>query len=415
MIIWDDMKKRTMEREGYRMRKSAFKGLRIIDHTQYILGSMCTQVFADMGAEVIKIENPKSGGDLGRALGPFINGVSYYHSALNRNKKSFTLNLKSEKGKEAYTRLLKDADVVVENFRPGVMKRLGIDYEFEKTVKPDIIHCAISAFGQNDPRSLMAFHDMNFQALCGYMYLNGPRHGAIHPTDLASAMVANQDIMAALIQRNLTGEGAFCDVKMFDSLVWWNEKLDSRYWFNNKHFTPNELTFKNLGTWVWELKDGGHVVLCLSEPKFWNNFIELTKMPELGPHMLAREEEQPELFAKVGALFKRMTRKECEEWMGDTDICATFVYDKEEAINYILASETGLLEICNFPTTGETIQTRIPHDISTVPVIPLSEAAAPPLLGQHNRDLLASLGFSAAEIKEMEEQGDCGAPAEIGG
>ena len=288
------------------------------------------------------------------------------------------------------------------------MKRLGIDYEVEKTVKPDIIHCAISAFGQNDPRSLQAFHDMNFAALCGYMYLNGPRHFAIHLSDMSSAMVAVQDMMAALLQRNASGEGAFCDVKMFDSLVWFNAKLDSRYQFNNNHFTPNELTFKNLGTSIWELKDGGHVVLCLSEDKFWNNFIELTGMEELRPHMFAREEDQPELFEKVRALFKSMTTEECKAWIGDRDICATFVNDKKQAIDYILNSGTGLIEYCDFPLTGKTIQTRIPHDITSLPTIPLKDASAPPELGENNVELLTRVGYSMEEIKAMAERGDCG-------
>lgn len=390
------------------VKQDVFSGLRILDHTAYLLGGYASQVFADLGAEVIKIENPKSGGDPGRHLAPFINGVSYYHSALDRNKKSLSLNLKSEKGKEAYLRLLKDADIVMENFRPGVMKRLGIDYEVEKTIKPDIIHCAISAFGQNDPRSFQAFHDMNFAALCGYMYLNGPRHFAIHLSDMSSAMVAVQDMMAALLQRNASGEGAFCDVKMFDSLVWFNAKLDSRWHFNHNHFTPNELTFKNLGTSIWELKDGGHVVLCLSEDKFWNNFIELTGMEELRPHMFAREEDQPELFEKVRALFKSKTTEECRAWIGDRDICATFVNDKTQAIDYILKSDTGLMEYCDFPMTGKTLQTKIPHDITSLPVIPLQQAAPPPELGEHNKELLTRLGYSMDEIKGMAERGDCG-------
>ena len=390
------------------MKKSPFAGLKILDHTQYILGSMCTQIFADMGAEVIKIENPRSGGDLGRVLGPFIGDISYYHSALNRNKKSFTVNMKSEEGKAAYLKLLKDADVVIETFRPGVMKRLGIDYEVEKQINPDIIHVAISAFGQNDPRSLMAYHDMNLQALSGLVYLNGPQSLAIHPTDLASAAVANQDIMAALLHREKTGEGSFCDVKMFDCLVYWQEKLDSKYWFNDKHLYPSELTFQNLGTWVWELKDGRYLVLCLSESKFWKNFIELANMPELEPYMLARKSENPELFEKVAAFFKTMDYEECKAWMGDVDICGTFAYTKEEAINYILESGTGLEEIVDYPTTGPTLQTRIPHDIDSIPVIPLSESTAPPRLGESNIEVLKSVGYSEDEIRALADAGAIG-------
>ncbi|MEA5002508.1 MAG: CaiB/BaiF CoA-transferase family protein [Christensenella sp.] len=390
------------------MQKNVFKGLKILDHTAYLLGGYASQVFADLGAEVIKIENPRSGGDPGRTLAPFINGVSYYHSALDRNKKSVTINMKSEKGKAAYMRLLKEADIVMENFRPGVMKRLGIDYEVEKQIKPDIIHCSISAFGQDDPRSLQAFHDMNFAALCGYMYLNGPRHSALHMADMSSAMVAVQDMMAALLERNATGEGAFCDVAMFDSLVWFNAKLDSRYQFNNNHFTPNELTFKNLGTSIWELKDGGHVVLCLSENKFWNNFIELTGLEELGPHMFAREEDVPELFEKVRNIFLGKTMEEAKEWIGDRDICATFVNDKAQAIEYITNSGTGLMEYCDFPLTGKTIQTRIPHNITSVDTVPLSQASAPPELGENNVEVFKSVGYSMDEINEMAEEGAIG-------
>jgi len=390
------------------MQKNIFKDLKILDHTVYLLGSYASQVFADLGAEVIKIENPRSGGDPGRTVKPFINGVSYYHSALDRNKKSVTLNLKSKEGKEAYLLLLKEADIVFENFRPGVMKRLGIDYEVEKTIKPDIIHCAISAFGQDDPRSLLALHDMNFQAMCGYMYVNGPRHGAIHLADMASAMVSVQDMMAALLQRSATGEGAFCDVKMFDSIVWWNAKLDSKYWFDNKRFEPGDLAFKTLGTYIWETKDGGHVVVCISEEKFLDEFIRLTGMEELRPHMFAKPKEQPKLFAKMEAFFKSKTLDEWKEWIGDKDICATCVMNKEEAVDYILEQNTGLMEVCDYPLTGKTLQTRIPHDISSIPLVPLHSAMAPPALGEQNLEVLEQVGYTRAEINEMADRGACG-------
>ena len=292
------------------MKKDVFSGLKILDHTSYLLGEYATQVFADLGAEVIKVENIKHG-DYGRTLDPKINGVSYYTCALDRNKKSVSLNLKSEKGKEAYLRLLKEADVVFENFRPGVMKRLGIDYDFEKTVKPDIIHVAISAFGQEDPRSLLAYHDLNFQALSGYMYLNGPRHAPIHLCDMVSAMVAVQDIMAALLQRGFTGEGAFCDVSMFDCFIWWNAKIDEKWCFQGGKFEYSDLTFRFLGNWIWETKDGRHVALCLNEDKFWNTWIDMTGFEEMRPYMKARLEEHPEFFKKMEDFMKSKT---LEEW-----------------------------------------------------------------------------------------------------
>lgn len=389
------------------MKSNVFSGLRILDHTSYLLGEYATQVFADLGAEVIKVENIKHG-DYGRTLDPKINGVSYYTCALDRNKKSVSLNLKSEKGKEAYMRLLKDADIVFENFRPGVMKRLGIDYEVEKTVKPDIIHCAISAFGQDDPRSLLAYHDLNFQALCGYMYLNGPRHAPIHLCDMVSSMVAVQDMMAAVMQRNLTGEGAFCDVRMFDCLVWWNAKIDEKWQFSGNRFEYSDLGFRFLGNWIWETKDGRHLALCLNEEKFWERFIDMSGFEEMRPFMKARLEEKPEFFAKMEAFFKTKTLKEWMEWIGDNDICATYVNNKTEAIEYILNQGTGLMEYCDFPLTGKTLQTKIPHDVTSLPVIPLQDASAPPQLGENNAEILSAVGYTADEIKAMADSGACG-------
>ena len=389
------------------MKKDAFTGLKILDHTSYLLGEYTTQVFADLGAEVIKVEN-LTHGDYGRTLEPMINGVSYYTCALDRNKKSVTLNLKSKEGKEAYFRLLKEADIVFENFRPGVMKRLGIDYEVEKTIKPDIIHVAISAFGQNDPRSLLAYHDLNFQALSGYMYLNGPRHAPIHLCDMVSSMVAIQDMMAALLQRDLTGEGAFCDVSMFDCFIWWNAKIDEKWCFQGGRFEYSDLTFRFLGNWIWETKDGRHVALCLNEEKFWNTWIDMTGFEEMRPYMKARLEEHPEFFKKMEEFMKSKTLDEWKEWIGDKDICATYVNTKTEGIQYILDSNTGLMEYCDFPLTVKTPPTRIPHDISSLPKIPLQEASAPPTLGQNNLEILKSVGYTEEEIEGMAAAGACG-------
>ena len=250
------------------MNKNYFAGLRVLDHTRYLLGGYATQALADLGAEVIKIEDTGTG-DFCRMEEPLRNGVSHYFSALNRNKKSVCLNLKSEEGRQAYFRLVETADVVIENFRPGVTRRLGIDYEAEKSVKPNIIHCGMSSFGQDDPRSLKALHDINFQALSGYLSLNGGKISPIHFVDVSTGMVAIQSILAALLQRSYTGEGAFCDVKMFDSFVWWNALIDARYDFYGGQITPDTLDFPALSYNVYPTKDGGSVSIAMLEEKFW--------------------------------------------------------------------------------------------------------------------------------------------------
>lgn len=388
------------------MQKNFFKGLRILDHTRYLLGGYTTQFFGDMGAEVIKIESI-GGGDFTRLFEPKINGASYYHVAMDRNKKSLTLNLKSEKGREAYLQLLKQADVVVENFRPGVMSRLGIDYEVEKRMKPDIIHCSLSGFGQRDPRSLLGYHDMNIQGLSGFLSLNGEKNSVLHFTDLAAAMVAIQSISAALLQRMTTGEGAFCDVSMFDSFVWWNSLLDTRYSFAGNQISRDTTAYPFLSYYVWETKDHRYLVSGIAEQKFWEEFLTLIGMEDLKPFMQAKPKENPEVFDRMERLFRSRTLQEWVDYIGDRDVCITPVYTKEEAIRYILDSDAEKLQYCDFTRTGKTLQTLIPHSVSSLP-ISLKDAKEPPALGENNREILEELGYDEKELAEMERNGDCG-------
>ena len=388
------------------MTNNVFQGLRILDHTRYLLGGYTTQVFADLGAEVIKIEELERG-DLCRLDFPLVNGVSYYFSALCRNKKSITLNLKNEKGREAYLRLVKGADVVVENFRPGVMKRLGIDFEAEKKVKPDIIHCSMTSFGQNDSRSLKALHDLNFQALSGYLSLNGGKTSPIHYCDVSTAMVAIQSILAALLQRSRSGEGAFCDIKMFDCFVWWNSLLDSRYQFSGNHICADNLDFPALAYNIYDTKDGGKISVAMLEEKFWEDFLQSQYLMELLPYKLCRRHEAPEAFDKLEAHFKSKTLEEWTQWLSTKDICAMQVLSKTEAIDYMIASDTGLLQYFDFPLTGKTLQTRIPHDISTLPVS-MEHVKPAPVLGEDNLSVLQSIGYTQEQIKQMEQTGACG-------
>lgn len=388
------------------MTENVFAGLTILDHTRYLLGGYATQVFADLGAKVIKIEE-LSKGDLCRETAPKRNGVSHYFSALNRNKKSFSVNLKSPDGRSAYLKLLEKADIVIENFRPGVMDRLGIGYEVEKSVKRDIIHCSMTGFGQKDPRSLKAFHDINFQALSGYLSLNGGRVSPIHFADVATAMVAVQSVMAALLQRQKTKEGSFCDVRMFDSFVWWNSILDARYEFFGNQLKEEMLELPVLAYNVYETRDKGKISIGMLEDKFWDTFLELNHLEELKPYKLSLRQDEPEAFAKIEALFRSRTLEEWKAWLEDKDICAMWVMDKTEAIDYILSENEGLMDSCHFSRTGDTLQTRIPQIVSTLP-ISLEDASEPPGLGQHNREILKDLGYSGEEIEKMISAGTFG-------
>jgi len=380
------------------MDKNYFAGLKVLDHTRYLLGGYCTQAFADMGAEVIKIES-MGAGDFCRTEEPMRNGVSHYFSALNRSKKSIAINLKSEEGRKAYFRLTAGADIVVENFRPGVMKKLGIDYEAEKAVKPDIVHCSMTSFGEDDPRSMMALHDINFQALSGYLSVNHGGITPIHMVDVSTGMVAIQSILAALLQRNLTGESQYCDIKMFDSFVWWNSLIDARCDFQGS-VDPKTLDFPALAYNVYETSDGGRVSIGMLEEKFWRSFLEALGREDLIPFKRCRRQEAPEAFAELEKIFASRTLAEWREWLKGKDICAMPVNSKKEAIQYIVDSGTGLMQYKDFEGSGRTLQTCCPISVSSVPVS-LDKAAECPKLGADSIGVLKDTGYSEEEIKHM--------------
>ena len=380
------------------MNKNYFAGLKVLDHTRYLLGGYCTQILADLGAEVIKIESPGVG-DFCRMEEPMRNGVSHYFSALNRNKKSIAIDLKSEAGKKAYLKLVESADIVVENFRPGVMKKLVIDFDEECKVKPDIIHCGMTSFGKDDPRSLMALHDINFQALSGYLSVNHGGITPIHMVDVSTGMAAIESILAAVLQRNFTGESQYCDIKMFDSFIWWNSLIDARYDFQGS-VDPDTLDFPALAYNVYETGDGGRVSIGMLEEKFWRSFLEGLGREDLIPFKRCRRQEAPEAFAELEKEFKAKTTAEWREWLQGRDICAMVAYNKEEAIDYIVSSNTGLMVYKDFPIAGKTLQTRIPVSVSSLNV-DLDDATECPKLGEHSVQVLKDVGYSGAEAAQM--------------
>lgn len=204
----------------------ALAGLKVLDLTRLLPGAFCTQLLADYGADVLKIEQPGAG-DYNRQFAPIAKEESGSFLLLNRNKRSLTLNLKAEEGRDVFRRLVKEADVVVEGFRPGVMTRLGLDYDALHGVNPRIVYCAISGFGQDGPYALKSGHDLNYLGIAGALQLFGtPDTGPIVPglsiADVGGgSLMAAFGILAALGARERTGKGQFIDISMTDGLVSW--------------------------------------------------------------------------------------------------------------------------------------------------------------------------------------------------
>ena len=211
------------------IRPVKLQGVKVIDLSSFLPGPHLTMMMADHGAEVIKIEQPGTG-DATRSIGQKQNGHTVYFRNANRGKKSVALDLKAPAGRDALLRLLKDADVLLETFRPGVAKRLGLDYDSVRKVAPQIVYCSISAFGQDGPMRDQPAHDLSVLALSGALSLTGdaergPALPSIPAADMASSLMALSGILMALLRARQTGEGDYLDISMHDTLVSWMAHL----------------------------------------------------------------------------------------------------------------------------------------------------------------------------------------------
>ena len=298
-----------------------FSGITVLDFSRYLPGGYATQVLADLGATVIKCEDTGAGDFMRHDYPTMGNGISYYITALGRNKKSVSLNLKDQEVVDWFLKMAKEADVIVESFRPGVTKKLGIDYETINKINPRIIYCSISGYGAEDPRSKKAQHDLNMQATSGYLSVNHGGTSPLHLCDLSSGMVAGQALLAALYAREQTGKGTYIDTSMFDCFVWWNSLLDSRWCFNGGQCDRNDLEYPSAAYNVYETKDGGKLALGMVEPKFWQPFCDAIGHPEIKGDGLKRRWEAPEAFKIVEETIKSKTTDEWMEWLEDKDFC----------------------------------------------------------------------------------------------
>ncbi len=327
-------------------------GVRVIDLTQFLPGPMMSVMMADQGAEVIKIEPPQ--GDPAREQAPFDTYGEAEHSVwfanLNRGKKSVVLDLKSDAGKAALRDLIAGADIFVEGFRPGVMKRLGFDYEAAKAIKPDIIYCSISAFGQEGTLAHHPAHDMAVQALAGFLAVNDGSDGApVVPgaasADLAAGLTALSAVLMALVGRASTGEGAYIDCAMFDSLLPWCAHTAGSAIAGGP--SPVSASQRSLGGaafyQVYETKDGKHVALGGREIKFARNLLAALDRLDLLPLAEAPAGEQGELIAFLRDTFATRTREEWIAWFADKDVAFSPVLDFREAFDEPHIAERGLL------------------------------------------------------------------------
>lgn len=327
-------------------------GIRVVDLSQFLPGPMLTVMMADHGAEVIKVE--PAAGDPAREQAPFATYDGATHSVwfanLNRGKRSVVLDLKSEAGKAALRELVAGADVFVESFRPGVMARLGFDYESVRAIRPDIVYCSISAFGQHGALSHHPAHDMAVQALAGFLAVNDGADGTpVVPgapsADLAAGLTGLSAVLMALVGRERTGEGAYIDCAMFDSMLPWCAHTAGSAIAGGP--SPRSAQQRSLGGaafyQVYRTADGKHVVLGGRELKFARNLLVALGRDDLYPLADAPAGEQGALIAFLRETFATRTRAEWVEWFADKDVAFAPVLDFREALDEPHVAERGLL------------------------------------------------------------------------
>ena len=380
-----------------------FDGILVLDLSRYLLGAYNSLYLADMGARVIKVEDTKTG-DYCRQEYPQINGESYYHYALNRNKESISLNLKDSEALQSFYQLAAQADVVIENYRPGVAARLGIDYETLRELNPGIVYCSFSAYGQDSPLSKKPLHDINVVAETGFYDLNEGHVALLPPTDFASAMVGLQGILTALYQRERTGVGAQVDVSMLDSLVWWNAMLDSRWYFFGKDFPSTAREYPSVGYNIYRTKDDKMLAFGFYERNFWDDFCNDIGAPDLCGTLKYTQSEDPGSYQRITDIVAARTYDEWVEWLQGRNHAITPVLNKTEAIAKIRQVSPEMLQFVEFPRLGEALQTNTPHKLNGE-MVDLSDAREPELLGHSTAQVLMELGKTAAEIRDMEARG----------
>ena len=379
------------------------EGIRILDLTRLLPGNYCTLLLADLGADVIKIEEPKRG-DYIRWTPPMVDGEGAIHRALNRGKRSVTLNLKEPDGGKLLRRLAADSHALVESFRPGVMERLGVGFDALAGENPALVYCAITGYGQDGPYRDRAGHDINYTGYAGVLHATGAPEGppilpSVQVGDFGGGMAAAVGILAALQEATGTGRGRLVDVSMMDVVASWGAVLSS--WYLATGSVPERSRMPLSGGLacyrVYEAGDGKYLAVGALEPQFWRALCERLGLPELiDPHLDPTEQER--LAARLSDAFAKRTRDEWVAEFADLDACVGPVNDAAEALRDPHAAHRGLIaEIDGKP-------------VGPGPAIKLSghahgELQPAPGLGEHTDEVLAEAGLKSEELAAMREAG----------
>jgi crotonobetainyl-CoA:carnitine CoA-transferase CaiB-like acyl-CoA transferase len=395
------------------LKDGALTGIRVIDLSRILAGPYCTMLLGDMGAEVIKVEQPGTG-DGSRQWGPpWVGSESAYYLSINRNKQSITLNLKHTEGQAILKRLIATSDILIENFMPGTTQRMGLDYETLAVDSPGLIYCSITGYGQNSPYKDRPGFDFMIQAQGGIMSITGPVEGPPHKVgvavlDVTAGMYAGIAILGALHYRDQTGRGQYIDVALLDSQIGWLVNVAQNYFATGKkparlgNAHPNIVPYE-----VFPTQDG-YLALAIGSDVQYKRFCEIVQRPDLwenGEYQInaGRVKNRQTLIPKLQDLFRERCTSEWLDLLTENKIPAGPINDIPTlfADPHVMARE--MVQEIEHPTQGRIKQIGPVAKFSETPAI---LRQPPPLLGEHTESILKNeLGYTNTEITRLRTEG----------
>jgi len=393
------------------MTAMALEGVRVLDFTQMMMGPWATQFLGDMGAEVIKVERPEVGEwERGlRAMGELLDGQSPFFLAMNRNKKSVSLNLKDPRARDVVLRLASDSDLVVENFRPGVMARLGLGYEDLAAVNPSIVYVSGSGFGQTGPYVDRPGQDLLIQAMSGLAAYGGragdpPTPSGSSIVDASTALLLAFSSMVGLVHKLRTGQGQHIDVSLFDTAVALQCQEIAAFLNMERSFERSQAGVA--GAWlaapfgIYRTSDG-HVALAMGSLEVLGAVLEEPSLAAFDDPRRAYD-ERDEVFAIVQERLRERTTREWLDLLATKDVWCAPVQGFDELVDDPQVAHNELLATVPHPSGGELRVVGMPVRFSATPG---SIRSGPPAVGQHTDDVLAAAGYSEEEIRSFHDDG----------
>ncbi|MDA8218146.1 MAG: CaiB/BaiF CoA-transferase family protein [Dehalococcoidales bacterium] len=388
-------------------------GIRVIDLSRVLAGPYCTMMLGDLGAEVIKIEMPRSGDDTRRYGPPFVGGESAYYLFINRNKKGITLNLKTDEGKRILIDLVRKGDILVENFKLGTLERMGLGFDYLHEINPGLIQCTVSGYGREGPCAHKPGYDFVIQAEAGIMSFTGEPDGqpmkvGVAIVDMTTGMFATSAILAALHQRHSTGLGQLIDVSLFDSALAWLGNVGSNYLVGGG--VPGRLGNTHPSIVPYQSFKAGdrYIAVAVGNDHQFRRFCQVIGRPELAddPRFMTNARRVENRGTLVPMIQEVIGTGDADEWLAALEaagIPSGSINTLDRVFAHPQTVASGAVQEVPHPTLGTVKLVGPPYRFANGP---LPVRSHPPLLGEHTEEVLTGLlGYSADEVRSLREKG----------